>query len=58
MFLTYVLLNGCTETERLDGEGILRMKVNVDSSIKVVTSRTVTDDETGGVGKNCEVRLL
>ena len=57
VFLTYVLLNGCTETERLDGEGILRMKVNVDSSIKVVTSRTVTDDEQAELEKNCEVRL-
>lgn len=57
VFLTYVLLNGCTETERLDGEGILRMKVNVDSSIKVVTSRTVTDDEQAELENNCEVRL-
>lgn len=57
IWLTYVLLIGCTETERLGGEGTLRMKVSVDPYVKVVPTRALTGDEQAALENNCEIRI-
>lgn len=57
IWLTYVLLIGCTETERLGGEGTLRMKVSVDPHVKVVPTRALTSDEQIALENNSEIRI-
>lgn len=57
IWLTYVLLIGCTETEGLGGEGTLRMKVSVDPYVKVVPTRALNGGEQAALENNCEIRI-
>lgn len=55
--LCSLLWIGCTESERLGGEGTLRMKVSVDPYVRVVGTRSLTNEEQAELEKNCEIRI-
>ena len=56
-FLCALSWMGCTETERLGGEGTLRMKVSVDPYVKVVDTRSLSNEEQADLENNCEIRI-
>lgn len=55
--LCTLLWTGCTESERLGGEGTLRMKVSVEPYVKVVPTRALTSEEQAALEENCEIRV-
>lgn len=56
-FLCILSWIGCTETERLGGEGTLRMKVSVNPYVKVVDTRSLSSEEQANLENNCEIRI-
>lgn len=48
---------GCTETDKLGGEGTLRMTVSVDPYVNTVTTRALTDEEQEELENDCEIRI-